>query len=185
MYRTRMTAEGRPWADIPDLLIEREEFIFGESLKEAYREVEPLLKRALAVAPPRRNLKFVWSFNSEANARARRWWFAMIRKGVIPTDGNRYRRTGGMASAFRSMYQYVATEKRHEILIVGGFRGSRYVVGTFDERRHFQIPGHSSRFGTGWWLLTDVAQEWYERLLIVWKQKYDRTDRATVHRINR
>ena len=58
-------------------------------------EYEPRIVATLGtIAPPRGSEKFVWSNDAEANARARRWWFANLRKGNIPTDGRHYKRQG-------------------------------------------------------------------------------------------
>ena len=45
-------------------------------------------------APPRGSTKFVWSLDAEKNLKALRWWFWVIKQGIVPTDGSHYVRQG-------------------------------------------------------------------------------------------
>jgi hypothetical protein len=116
-------------------------------LRMVNRDIAPPVERRLDAvlrtpAPPRTNQKFVWSFNREANTRARRWWFRQIKLGNIPTDGEHYIRSNTIINAWIS-----------EIRIDGDAilftlsnpaPGASHVYGSPEQT---QVPGHAS---TGW-----------------------------------
>lgn len=80
--------------------------------------------------------RFIWSRNREKQARARRWWFAAIRKGIVPTANGRYARTGLLQRSWK-------LESRIEsyfgaISISNSRKGAEFVVGTW------QVPSHEA-----------------------------------------
>ena len=70
----------------------------SQFLKDTRRPIENFRKRWKRPPARKPSSPFVWSYNANAQRRARNWWFAAI-AGKIPgvtikTDGKHYRRTG-------------------------------------------------------------------------------------------
>lgn len=108
--------------------------------------INRFLRRPLMTpAPPRTNIKFIWSLNREANARARRWWFWALREGLIPTDGQHYRRSGVIPASWIIR----VSRQGNPITITADnpAKGSEFVYGSEEPRPQVQVPGHST---TGW-----------------------------------
>jgi len=115
--------------------------------RKIQREVMPKIERRAdhllsAIAPPRDDSRFVWSFNRAANARARRWWFWAIAQGIVQTAGGHYRRTNKIAES----WEFFATTSPDGIEIIANndAPGSEFLYGSQSRR---QVPGHRS---TGW-----------------------------------
>ena len=111
------------------------------------RDIAPPLERRLdrivsKVAPPRTDVKFVWSYNRAANARARRWWFAAIKRGAVQTDGKHFLRTGVIPAAWQTEIAIVGDQI--VMSLVNPASGSEFLYGS-EERP--QVPGHAT---TGW-----------------------------------
>jgi hypothetical protein len=137
------------------------------------RDVAPAIERRLdrvvsEEAPPRDDSKFVWSFNREANKKARRWWFRELKLGSINTDGRHYQRTG----VIRNSWQTEISISGDEVILslFNPAPGSEYLYGSPEQR---QVPGHTA---TGWpnyqrftafidVARTDVIEQW-EQLVI-------------------
>ena len=101
------------------------------------------LRRPLMTpAPPRSDVKFVWSLNRAADERARRWWFRAVREGLVPTDGEHYRRSGTIPAS------WIITVSRDTnpitVIAQNPAEGSEFVYGSETQR---QVPGHAT---TGW-----------------------------------
>ncbi len=126
---------------------------------EAFDDIDDVVKTAveLAVADaspsalqaarntPRPSVHpFVWSYDPIKQAKARRWYFAAIKRGEINTNGQRYVRSGKFGRSFDTGVQ----DHGDSIDAVFGsdFDKSSYVVGNADESIK-QIPGHDT---TGW-----------------------------------
>ena len=135
----RVETEGRI-ADIEAMAPER----VAERLRlRIERPVQQFLMNALSQpAPPRTDIKFVWSFNKAANTRARRWWFWALSQGKISTDGKHYKRTGDMAERF-----HISVTRQGNVITIDASNpapGSEHVYGSETQQ---QIPGHKT---TGW-----------------------------------
>jgi hypothetical protein len=89
--------------------------------------------------PPAKASPYVWSLNKDANDRARKWYFRQLALGKIPTDGQRYQRTGAMLDAFEITTLF--SNNAIGLEVVNSAPGVDYVMG---ER---QIYGHKQ---TGW-----------------------------------
>lgn len=137
----------RPLRDLVQQLPQkyRQEFLRGVT-RDIVPAVNAALVRDLAEnTPPARTPSsptFVWSRNKAANARARRWWFANIKKGNIRTDGHNYIRSGKLQQAWT--IRAIVQQGKATITVENPSRGASYVYG--DENRA-QIPGHAT---TGW-----------------------------------
>ncbi|MEL6527872.1 MAG: hypothetical protein AAFQ07_19400 [Chloroflexota bacterium] len=96
---------------------------------------------------------FRWSLDSNANARARRWYFAAVARGEIRTDGTRYVRSGDLGKSFDVFVE----ERSNSIDAVFGsdFDKASYVTGNADGSVS-QIPGHAR---TGWFEFNEPAQQ--------------------------
>lgn len=111
--------------------------------REAFRKrFERRALKVLGTYPPRRNLSrpFVWSNNPEANARARRWFFANYPNG--------YTRTGDMGKAWKVGLS--VTVAGFSVTVRNPADGASYVYG---DDAYRQIPGHAA---TGWFKSEDV-----------------------------
>lgn len=106
---------------------------------------ESILRRLRQMPPPRsrRNGPFVWSLDPEANARARRWFFANYPNG--------YERTGALAEAWDVLIN-IAREGL-AVTITNEARAASYVYG---DEEGSQIPGHAE---TGWYESQDAVLE--------------------------
>ena len=104
---------------------------------------------------------FVWSLNPEKQQRARRYYFAAIARGEIPTDGTRYRRSGRYGKSFDAGVQ----EHKDSIDAVLGsdFDKASYVAGNEDSSIK-QIPGHVK---TGWQAFRPIAASWSDDVVQV------------------
>lgn len=102
---------------------------------------------------------FVWSFDPQANARARRWYFAAIARGEISTDGQRYVRTGQFGESFDIVAERQGDDT--EAMFGSGFNAASYVVGNASGSVQ-QIPGHAI---TGWYQFNVLADVWALELI--------------------
>ncbi|NIN36641.1 MAG: hypothetical protein GTO60_16720 [Gammaproteobacteria bacterium] len=111
--------------------------------REIQEPIGRFLQQALSQqAPPRTDVKFVWSLNRAANERARRWWFYAIREGLVSTDGSHYKRSGDMVRN----WNITVSRQGNSITIDASNKspGSEFVYGSETQN---QIPGHAT---TGW-----------------------------------
>lgn len=108
--------------------------------------------------PNRTGAIFVWSRNPSANTRARRWWFAQVKAGRIPTSGGRYKRSGKLGKSFKATFRSRA--KSVEIEITTDYPKYRYVVGDFGVGgEKYQIVGHTQ---TGWYSIARNVNEFFD-----------------------
>jgi len=144
---------------------------FRAEYKRRTRNPVRNLKRRIAREPSRQPAHpFIWSFDAAAQARARNWWFAAIGGKIpgvsIPTDGNRYRRTGkgvaGIDVVFDRPQDTIAIE-------VADQRFYNYVVGPR------QVPSHER---TGWKRIDLEIQraetEYLDNAIAVWDDLTDK-----------
>jgi hypothetical protein len=101
------------------------------------REITPIVERRLdrivaEVPPPRDSTKFVWSFNRAANLRARRWWFAAIKRGEVNTDGRHYVRSGTIPNSWQT--EIALSGDTILLTIFNPAPGSEYVYGSASSR---------------------------------------------------
>jgi hypothetical protein len=146
------------------------------------RDIAPPIERRIDAivkqpAPPRTSIKFVWSLNRAANARARRWWFANLRAGNIPTDGQHYLRSGVIENSWQNEIFLDGDE-----VVLSFFNpadGAEYVYGSPEQT---QVPGHAT---TGWLnykdllVFTDVVRS---ETRIAWEQLIVDTTKAASKR---
>lgn len=92
-----------------------------------------------------------------ATEKSRRWYFAAIASGIIRTSGGRYQRTGGLADSWQ--VDYLLNENGFIIRVKSDYKGTKYVVGSFDRSRNYQVPGHKN---TGWRLVLPVVDRWLD-----------------------
>jgi hypothetical protein len=143
------------------------------------RDIAPPIERRMDAiarkpAPPRTSIKFVWSLQRAANERARRWWWANLRAGTIPTDGSHYLRSGLISSSWQN--EIFIQGDTVVLLIFNPADGAEYVYGSPEQT---QVPGHAA---TGWLNYQDLlrfADVVREETRIAWEQLIvDTTKRA-------
>jgi hypothetical protein len=115
------------------------------------------------------SLPFVWSRNKEKNEKARRWYFAAIRRGEIPTSGGRYQRTGEYAKSWTGKLLKDGTTRT--IRISNSYPAAKWIGGSFDRNRDFQIPGHKK---TGWARSADTFDFYAEAAQEEMRKRFDR-----------
>lgn len=80
--------------DIISTLTVLPEIVEDEALDIAI-EYEPRIVKTLGtIAPPRGDEKFEWSNDPAANRRGQRKFFALLKAGIIQSDGKHYKRRG-------------------------------------------------------------------------------------------
>ena len=133
---------------------------FHEIVEEAGAETERIIKpQFLAEAqyypPP---AKHPFEFETD---KSRRWYFAAINGRIpgvtIPTSGGRYRRTGRLKESF--FVKTVTSEGQFQIVLGSDSSIIKWVQGTFDRRRRYQVRGHRN---TGWQLIAPTANFWLD-----------------------
>jgi hypothetical protein len=145
----------RPLAALLTVLDDSEDII-QDAVRYAVRRTANPTLAAVNFAPRPAVHPFVWSLNPAANERARRWYFAAVKRGEIPTDGTRYVRTGRLNASFD-----IATEQSDDgfsAVFGTDFDKASYVVGDMTGNLE-QVPGHRT---TGWWELRPIAEVWVE-----------------------
>jgi hypothetical protein len=97
------------------------------------RRLRPLILEVLQVSPQQSALPFVWSYNKQAQQRARAWYYANhVPRG---SKGGRYTRTGALAKAWRVEGSFNRTGG--EITITNRAKGAEFVYGMK------QVPSHA------------------------------------------
>lgn len=131
---------------------------FDKNLPDFYHEVQDY--------PPRTGATFVWSRNKKQNDKARRWWFAQVKAGRIPTANGRYKRSGKLGRSFKATFK--ANPKSVQIDITTDYPNYKYVVGEFGVGgEKAQIVGHRQ---TGWMPIARTSNEFYEAVEETFKQ---------------
>lgn len=102
---------------------------------------------------------FRWSYDPAKQDRARRWYFAAIKRGEISTDGTRYKRT----NKFKQSWDVGVQESASSIDAVLGsdFEKASYVVGD-DTGNIGQVPGHDR---TGWYDFQQPAEQFQDDII--------------------
>lgn len=113
------------------------------------RDIEPL-----RTEPPEPDYPFIWSHNPAAQARARAWWFAHLKRtGKLKAGGGKYKRTGGLVKG----WTVDASQFRNSILLSVYNPASRAVKWA---QSVFQVPSHKR---SGWSQYEDVLLRAEER----------------------
>lgn len=119
-----------------------QQVVQGRVVAQLERDLEPL-----RTEPPEPDYPFIWSNNPAAQARARAWWFAHLKRtGQLKAGGGRYKRTGGLAKG----WQVDASQFRNSILLSVYNPAARAVKWT---QSVFQVPSHRR---SGWAQYEDV-----------------------------
>ena len=108
--------------------------LLRNGVKIAIRRERQRLNREFKRRIPLPVHPFIWSRNSEKQARARRWWFSAIKRGLVPTENGRYARTGLLQKSWELESRIEA--RFGAISIRNTRKGAEFVVGTW------QVPGH-------------------------------------------
>jgi len=112
---------------------------FANAMNAEMRAARAEITRELGKENPRQSsLPYVWSHDPEANARARRWWFAnYVKRG---RRGGRYKRRGHLAKSWKVTGTFA--RNKGEITITNEAPGAKYVF-----VKAYQNPSHTR---TGW-----------------------------------
>lgn len=122
-------------------------------VKIAIRRERARLNREFQRQIPLPRHKFIWSNSPAAQRRAQRWWFAAVRKGLVPTANGRYARTGLLQKSWKldsRIESYFGA-----ITISNKRKGAEFVVGGR------QVPSHER---SGYPRIEKLAEESGKRL---------------------
>lgn len=108
-------------------------------VQQVERDIEPL-----KTEPPEPDYPFIWSNNPAAQARARAWWFAHLKRSG--QKGGRYKRTHGLVQG----WQVDASTFRNSVLLSVYNPAVKAVKWT---QSVFQVPSHRR---SGWSQYEDV-----------------------------
>ncbi len=123
--------------------------------RQTARDIQPFLLDELRVYPARQpTFPFIWSNDPAANARARRYYFAVVAKN---NPGGRYQRTGAYANSWRVRFT------GDGLRVSSDYRGARWTGGSLardvQRARRWQIPSHRA---TGWPVSSVTINYWFE-----------------------
>lgn len=174
MIRTRTQINVTPLEDFADFA---KDFVnvSADLAQESADKIAPDYRDELAFEPRVSVHPFVWSDDPAADARARGWWFANLAEGNIPTDGERYIRSSGLSESWVVRLEINGSE--FELIAESKYKGAKWVVGTFDRRRNWQIPGHET---TGWVRVRETADFWHEAFIEDYRQRFNKVVDATL-----
>jgi hypothetical protein len=145
MIRARFEFDARPLLDFQQF-VEGFETVMDDLVDGVYKVVIPPMLDELGTYPNRAaTLPFVWSRNKTKNEKARRYYFAAIKRGEIQTSGGRYVRTGAYGKSWTATSRKDGT--RRIITVSTSYPVAKFIGGSFSRNRDFQIPGHKT---TGW-----------------------------------
>lgn len=107
-----------------------------------------------------------------ATPKSRRYYFWLVRQGLVPTDGKRYIRSGRLARGWKAELSIRRGEFR--IAIYNPARAGQYVYGTLvksvaDARRR-QVAGHRI---TGWPLASPIVREIVDEVDAEFRELYE------------
>lgn len=134
---------------------------------DVFKAIERPLLDDLRTYPARAAvLPFVWSRNKAANERARRYYFAVIAKS---NPGGRYQRTGKYAQSWT-----VTLRKSGSVRTISAgsnYPAAKFIGGSFNRNRDFQIPGHKV---TGWPQSAKTVDFWLNASQEETERQFDR-----------
>lgn len=154
MFRTRFEIGPNPIVD-GKRFVKRFNDVFAGTVKSTFDELSPELLDDLRHTPgPSKNAlnsdqPFRWSNDPIKNANARKWWFAHFPNGR--------ERTGTLVDAWQVLLEKIG--QAFDIIAKNSTPYLKWVVGTLDQRRNYQIPGHAR---TGWRLVTETTATFFD-----------------------
>jgi hypothetical protein len=146
--RTRITIDGTPFSDEISAL-EALNAIMEEAAIITKNEIEPHWLAEAQHYPPPAKLPFRF-----ATERSRRYYFAVVVKKGFPF---RYVRTNKLKDSF--FMRFLKRNDAIEFVFGSDSDIAKWVVGSFDQRRQYQVAGHRN---TGWPLIAQTATFWLE-----------------------
>ena len=167
-FRASLGVEG--WEEILNRLNNLDTQMFSIA-GDVVLDLRPAVLAALQKVPGIPKSPFVWSNNPAANARARRWWFAAIKRGIIETENGHYKRTGNLMKGWDidiknktdGVVLTVSNEAAKGIIIA-------YVYGSLSldegEAARFQLPGHVA---TGWPFASPIVSQFFNDFTLAFR----------------
>lgn len=167
MFRSRLEVDSQP-VDDALAFVEGFDDVFESLVVESYEAVEPAFLDELRYEPgPSLNAlnsgsPFRWSDDPEADERGRKGYFARFPNGRA--------RTGALSDSWTVRLQRVGAA--FQLLVQTPLRYAKWVVGSFDQRRDWQIPGHRR---TGWIPVRDTVRFFFDAFADEFQKRFDRT----------
>lgn len=155
MFRTRLEIGPNPIVD-GKRFVTRFQRVFDGTAKATFDEMAPQLLEDLRHTPgPSKNalntgVPYRWSNDPIKNANARKWWFVHFPNGR--------ERTGALNEAWNVMLEKIG--RAFDVIAKNTTPYLKWVVGTFDQGRQYQIPGHAR---TGWRLVNVTTSTFFDK----------------------
>lgn len=165
MYRTRLKVDKEPIIEARRFVNKFDSVVDGTA-QDAFKDVQPEFLDALRYTPgPSKNGRnsdqpFRWSDDPIKDARGRAGFFARFPNGR--------ERTGAMNEAWDVLLERVG--RGFHVIAQNPVNYLKWVVGTFDQRRNYQIPGHAR---TGWHLVRETTSTFFDRFYTSFKERLD------------
>lgn len=155
VIRTRAEINVKPIQDEIDVLNAFGDIVI-EAGQETARIIEPQFIEEASYYPARKAQKFQFQ-----TLKSQRWWFAALAGNIpgvtISTDGKRYKRTGKLKESF--FVRVNASTDSFEIVLGSDSAITKWVMGSFDRSRDYQVIGHKQ---TGWIPIKQTADFWLD-----------------------
>jgi hypothetical protein len=145
--KARLIIQGTPFRDEINAINALEEMM-REAAQRTQEIVEPHFLQEVAHYPPAAKLPF--GFGTE---KSKRYYFGVIVKNK--RRGGRYVRTGQLQQSF--FMRFLQSRRGVEFVFGSSSDASKWVVGSFDKRRDYQVIGHKR---TGWFPIASTANYW-------------------------
>lgn len=163
--RTRLEIDYEPIIDA-QRFVNKFDDVFAGTAQEAFDDVQPAFLSELTFTPgPSKNAlnsdePFRWSNDPVKNEKARGWWFANFPNGR--------ERTGEMNANWDVLLERVG--RAYELIVSNPISYLKRVVGSFDQNRDWQIPGHKR---TGWRPVRETVSTFFDRYYAAFKSRFD------------
>lgn len=144
--RTRLEVVNDPLLDIESFYADFARITF-DIAEQVFKRVEPLVYQEVRHVPP--PAKHPFEFGTP---KSRRYYMRAVRDGRIRTVNGRYQRTGKLPEGWK--FRVVKTEAGATFTLAHGALAAKWVYGSFDARRRYQVAGHQN---TGWVPIRDTA----------------------------
>lgn len=138
--------------------------VVEEIQQEVYDEIQPILLYELQHYPGPAKHPFEF-----ATKKSRQWYFWAIKEKKIPTDGKRYIRQYKFRDSWEIDLEKVGAAE-WQLVVKNSYSATKYIVGTFDKRRDYRVPGH---INTGWLLVRETVKFWQNAFIEEFTKRFN------------
>lgn len=145
--RTRLEVDNTPLLDVESFYNDFHN-ITGDIAQTVFERVEPTVLDEARYEPQAAVIPFEF-----ATPASRRYYLWAVRTGKIKTSGGRYQRSHRLSQKW--IFRFVRTDEGAQFVLENGALEAKWVYGSFDQRRNYQVPGHRN---TGWVPINETAE---------------------------